>query len=235
MLRNPGDGQAWIDLAIACGRTGDPGCQRTAAERAVATAEFGGPELITGALLLDDLGDTEAADAAYRRALLSSRLVPFAIEWPRPVLVGDATLPEDDGAIGQLSRLLALESTGEPLGIDEITDDAVRAVAYALEGDDHDARDAIESAIATTPDQPLTWDVAVVLASHFGDPMGELLRVAAVARGGPFPDRDVTNITPRLSYDLAVFRSIPADGMLPEVERLRTRPPWPWILEDALP
>ena len=233
--RNPGDGQSWIDLAIACGRVGDTECQRNAAERAVATAEFGGPELITGALILDDLGETQAADAAYRRALLGSRLVTFVIDWPRRVTIGDATLPEDYGAIGELNRLVALHATGEPLGTDDISDDAVRAVAHALAGNDAGARDAIESAISAAPDQPLTWDIAVVLASHRDDPIGELLRIGAVARGGPFPERDVTNITPRLSYDLAVFRSIPADGMLPQVERLRTRPPWPWILEAALP
>lgn len=235
VLRNPGDGQSWIDLAIACGRMRDDACRLHAAERAVATAEFGGHELITAALVLDDLGETDAADAAYRRVVLGSRLATFAIDWPREVVIGDASLPEDFGALGELNRLIALHASGEPFVADEIADDAVRALAHAMAGDDERARDAIESAIAAAPDQALTWEVAVVLASHRGDPLDDLLRIGEVVRGGPFPDRDVTNVTPRLSYDLAVFRGVPADGMLPEAERLRTRPPWPWILERALP
>ncbi|HEX7224073.1 MAG TPA: O-antigen ligase family protein [Candidatus Limnocylindria bacterium] len=235
VARNPGDGQSWIDLALACRELGDDACSRRAADRAVATSEFAGAELITAALLLDDLGETAAADDAYRQALLGSRLATFGVDWPRAVPIGDAALAEDFGALGELNRLLALRAAGEPFVADEIADPSVRALAHAMDGNDEEARDAIDSAIDAAPDQLFTWEVAVILAHHRGDPIDELLRIGELVRGREFPDPDRATPTPRLSYDLAVFRAVPADGMLPAAERLQTRPPWPWILESALP
>ena len=68
---NPGDATAWTNLALLCEADGDVPCAREAAERAVAKARYLAPELLNAAVVLDRLGETDAADAAYRLSLLT--------------------------------------------------------------------------------------------------------------------------------------------------------------------
>lgn len=235
VARNPGDGQSWTNLSLLCAARGDDGCVREAAGRAVATAGFLEFELINAALQLESLGDARAADDAYRRSLLSQRLTGLAIDWPRRLRIGGAELEESLGALSELNRTLALWKMDEPIRPEAITDPAVRALAHAIRGDEPDADAWLERAIDADPASTLAWDLAVVLRDHWGRDVTDELRIAAVVRGGRFPERTVVPRTPRLWYDLASFRAYPADGLLLGAERLEMTVPFPWALEQALP
>ena len=89
--------------------------------------------------------------------------------------------------------------------------------------------------MATDVAQPLTWQIAILLHAHWGEPIDELIRIAESVSGGPFLRRDQLTRTPSLTYDIASFRGVPLDGLLPDAERLQTTPPFPWVLEPLLP
>ena len=40
---------------------------------------------------------------------------------------------------------------------------------------------------------------------------------------------------PSQTYDIATFRTYPADGFVSGAQRLGTSPPYPWILQQTLP
>lgn len=233
--RNPGDGQAWTNLALLCGELGDDPCRRRAAERAAATAEFSGAELVNAALVFGALGDTEAADGAYRGSLLSQRLTTLAVDWPRTVSIGDASLAQPFGAFGEVSRLLALRAAGDPIDPGSFGDPAVRALAHAMLDERGDAEAALEEAMIERPGEIMTWEITVVLLRHWGEPYDHALRIGELVRGGGFPPDDRATSTPPASGDLAVFRILPADGLVGGAERLKTVPSWPWILAEILP
>ena len=235
VARNPGDGPSWTNLALICARLEDRTCRATALKRAVANAPFGTPDLANAALGYEALGLPREADDAFRRSLLAARMTALAVDWPRTVEVRDTELAEDFGAITELHRLLAMHVGGEPVVPDEITDPGTRALAHALAGDRSRAEDALEAATEAHPDQPVTWQLAIVLRSHWGEPVDELIRIVEAVRGGPFLGRDEVGLVPSLTYDIASFRGVPLDGLLPEAQRLRTTPPFPWILERLLP
>ena len=235
VARNPGDGASWTNLALICARLEGPACQEAALERAVAMAPFGTPDLANAALAYEALGLHREADDAYRRSLLAVRATALAIEWPRTVEVGDTELAEDFGELTELSRLLASHVNGEPVDPERIGDPGARALAHALAGDRSAAEASLDTAIATQADQPVTWQLAIVLRTHWGEPVDELIRIAETVSGGPFLRRDQVTLVPSLTYDIASFRGVPLNGLLVDAESLRTTPPFPWILEPLLP
>lgn len=235
VARNPGDSASWTNLHLVCAQLEDRACRETALERAVAMAPFGTPDLANAALGYEALGLPQEADDAFRRSLLAARGTALAIEWPRAVEVGDTELAEDFGALSELHRVLAMTITGEPVNAGQIADPATRALAHAVAGDRSEAEAALEAATVADADQPVTWQLAILLRSHWGQPTDELVRIAEAVSGGPFAGPDQVTRIPSLTYDLASFRAMPLDGLLPGAERLRTRPPFPWILERLLP
>jgi tetratricopeptide (TPR) repeat protein len=235
VARNPGDGTSWTKLALLCARLDDPTCAEAALERAVAMAPFGTPELANAALAYEALGLRDRADDAFRRSLLATRSSALAIDWPRTVEVGDTELAEDFGALTEMHRLLAKRVNDEPVDPATITDPGVQALAHAFAGDRPAARASLEAAVAANPEQPVTWQLAIVLHAHWGEPVDDLVGVAEAVSGGPFLRRDQVARVPSLTYDIGSFRGVPLDGLLPDAERLRTTPPFPWILEPLLP
>jgi hypothetical protein len=72
-----------------------------------------------------------------------------------------------------MNRLLASHVHGEPVDPERITDPATRAVAHALAGDRPAAEASLDAAMAADPDQPITWEIAVVLHARWGEPVDE--------------------------------------------------------------
>jgi Tfp pilus assembly protein PilF len=235
VVRNSGDGSSWTNLALLCARLEDRACQVRALERAVAMAPFGRPDLANAALGYEAIDRRDDADDAYRRSLLAARATALALDWPRTVEVGSTELAEDLGALTEMNRLLARHVNGEPVDPEEIADTATRALAHALAGDRPAAEGWLEAAMATDPDQPVTWQLAILLRAHWGEPVDELIRIAEAVSGGPFLRRDQVTRIPSITYDLASFRAVPLDGLLIDAERLQTTPPFPWVLERLLP
>lgn len=235
VARNPGDGSSWTNLALLCARLEDRVCQETALERAVAMAPFGRPDLANAALGYEAIGRHDQADDAYRRSLLAARGTALALDWPRTVQVGDTQLAEDFGSLTDMHRLLAQHANGEPIDPGAFADAGTRALAHALAGDRPAAEDWIEIAMASAADQPVTWQLAILLRTRWGEPVDELIGIAEAVSGGPFLRRDQVARVPSLTYDLASFRGVPLDGLLTDAERLETTPPFPWILERLLP
>lgn len=232
---NPGDATAWINLALLCGRDGDRGCQEEAARRGMATARYLASELPNAALILKALGEAEAADQAYRLALLSQPQTRFVIEWPGPVPIGDGTLPEISDPSWQLNLLLARHEVQEPIDPADYSDPAVRALAHAMLGEREQAEEWVARSLAAQPADIRTWDIAIVLRSAWGDDVSEETRIASVVRGGTFPSRDLEVGIPRSVLDIGSFRAYPRDGFVSGATRLTTRPPFPWTLGWTLP
>ncbi|HYI65588.1 MAG TPA: O-antigen ligase family protein [Candidatus Limnocylindrales bacterium] len=233
-LRNPGDATAWANLALLCERDADAACAREAAERAVMRARYLAPELLNAAAVLDRLGETDAADAAYRLSLLTQPATSFVVEWPRSVAIGDGRIPDVADPSWQLNLLLARHATDEPLEPSEFSDSAVRALAHAANGEREEADRWLTIALDEHPDDIRTHDIAVILRDAWGEPIVEAVRIASVVRGRPFPDRDLEIGVPRTVQEIVSFRAYPRDGFVRSAVRLATRPPFPWILQGVL-
>ena len=160
---NPGDATAWTNLALLCEADGDVPCAREAAERAVAKAQYLAAELLNAAVVLDRLGETDAADAAYRLSLLTQYATSFVVDWPRTVSIGDGRIPEVTDSSWQLNLLLARHGTGEPIEPGEFADPAVRALAYAAVGEREEAERWLARAFEEHPDDARTHDIGVIL------------------------------------------------------------------------
>ena len=234
-LLNPGDATAWTNLALLCEAGGNATCARDAAERAVASARYLAPELLNAAVVLDRLGEAGAADAAYRLSLLTQPATSFVVEWPRPIAIGDGRIPDVTNPSWELNLLLARHATGEPIVPDEFADPAVRALAYAANGDREEAERWLAHALDEHPDDIRTHDIAVILRDAWGASIEESVRIASVVRGGPFPDRDPGSAVPRSILEVVSFRAYPRDGFVTSAVRLATRPPFPWTLQQVLP
>jgi O-antigen ligase/tetratricopeptide (TPR) repeat protein len=235
VARNSGDGSSWLNLSLACAGLGDPACQQEALERTVATASLGGPEMANAALGFEALGRTEEADDAFRRAILSQRLTTLAIEWPRPIPIGEADLDEAVGPDAELNRLLGQWAMGEGIDPEAIVDVRTRAVAHAILGEEAEADAWLERGIAAVPEEPLTWELAVVLRGHWGRPTERERRIGEVVRGGPFPARQASEALPTITWDIASFRGFPIDGLVLDADRVRPPQNFPWALEAVLP
>jgi tetratricopeptide (TPR) repeat protein len=232
---SPGDGSAWTNLALLCRDAGDEACAAMAAERATATASFLGLELANAAVTHESLGRAGAADDAYLRSLLSQRLTAFGLEWPRPVALGDTSMLEGYGALGELNRVLAGWAVDEPVEPEAVTDPAVRALVHAIAGDPDAAAPLLDDAIAATPDDPLPWQIAIVLRDAWGEAIEDELRAWHALTGRDFPAPDELPTRPTSTDDIASFRSYPGDELVPAAERLETDPIWPWVLRATLP
>jgi tetratricopeptide (TPR) repeat protein len=230
-----GDGASWANLAILCQRDGQSACAVDAAGRAVGAATLFGPEPINAALTYAAIDEPGRADDAYRVSLLVNRLTSLAVDWPRVVELDGATAGELDVQALELNRVLAAAAAGEPLDASPVTDPAVRALAAAIEGDREQAESALAESIATQPASLTTWEAALVLRRHWGEPLDDALRIYAAVRGRPAPDPDATPGVGGLSYDIATFRAFPLDGLLRGAEHLTPPRAWPWALEAVLP
>lgn len=232
---NPGDAVGWTNLALLCAREGDAECGVRAARRAAAMAQYRSIELVNAALVLEAAGKTEEADAAYRLSLLTQPLTSFAVPWPRSVAIRDGVIADFADPSWQLNVLLARRATGEAIVPDEFDDGAVRAVAYAMNGEREAAEELVAAAIATVPTDPRTWDLAIALRDAWGASVAREVRIAGVVRGRPVPDRDAAIGRPGLLWDIGSFRIYPLGGFVADATRLGTRPPYPWVIEEALP
>ncbi len=231
---SPGDGASWTNLAILCHASADEACATRAAERATATASFLGLELANAAITFDSVGRANLADDAYRRSLLSQRLTAFALEWPRRVGLADGRL-DGYGALGELNAVLAGWAMDEPMVPEAIIDPVVRALAHAMAGDQDAAAPLLDEAIAAAPDDPLPWQIAIVLRDAWGQPIEAELRAWHALTGRNFPAPDHLPAPPSSTDDIASFRSYPGDELVPGAERLETDPIWPWVLRRTLP
>jgi O-antigen ligase/tetratricopeptide (TPR) repeat protein len=234
-MLNPGDATAWTNLSLLCRRAGDTECQVHAAERAAAMARYGPAELLNAAVLLEDAGESEEADRAFRLSLLSQVRTSFVLDWPRTVHIGDGAIPDYGDAAWQLNRLVAMHAMGEPFAPEEFTDPGVRALAHTIAGDRPAAEADLVAAIKSAPDAAATWDFAIVLRDRWGQPVEEELRIASVVRRSPFPPRDLDAQIASQSFDVSSFRAFPRDGFVTDAVRTFTTPPYPWILSDLLP
>ena len=230
-----GDGASWANLALLCQRDGDDACARTAAGRALDVATLFGREAINAAVVYEAIGEPTAADDAYRLSLLVNRLTSLATEWPRPVGIGDASVSEFDPQALALNRVLAAAAGGQPMDPAEVADPTVRAFAAALRGDRDLAEAALAQAMATEPNALTTWEMALVLRRHWGEPIDDALRIYGAVAGRPAPRFDATPGVSGLNYDIATFRAFPLDGFLRDAQHLITPRVWPWAMEAVLP
>ena len=233
-LLNPGDATAWTNLALLCEADGDDDCARHAAERATATARYLAPELLNAAVVFERLGQPDAADEAYRRSLLTQPATSFVVDWPRGIDIGDGRIADVTDPSWQLNLLLARHSTGEPIIPEAYADPAIRALAYAANGDRDEAERWLERGLAQHPDDIRTPDIAVILRDAWGEPIEQSIRIAEVVRGRPFPDRD-PRAGPRSIRDVGSLRTYPGDGFVTAAVRMTTRPAFPWTLQLILP
>lgn len=232
---NPGDATAWTNLALLCAAAQDRACTLAATERAGATARYLAPELVNAALLADGLGAADEADALYRRSLLTHPGTSFVVEWPRPIAVGDGTLPGINDLSSQLNLLLARLAAGERIEPETFEHPAVRALAHASVGERDEAEAMLARAIDESPGEIRTHDINVILRDAWGLPTDHARRVASAARGRAFPSRDGGAGLPRTTFDIGSFRGYPRDGLVTSAVRLGTRPPFPWPLRQILP
>ncbi|MDQ3148335.1 MAG: O-antigen ligase family protein [Chloroflexota bacterium] len=234
-LLNPGDATAWTNLALLCEADGDADCAGHAAERAAATARYSAPELLNAAVLLERLGRTRAADAAYRLSLLTQPATSFVVEWPREIDIGTGALPGINDPSWQLNLLLSRHATGDTIEPAEFPDPAVRALAHATNGERDEAETWLARALGERADDVRTHDINIILRDAWGLPIDDALEVASVVRGLAFPDRDLEVDVPTIVFDVGSFRAYPRDGFVSAAVRLTTRPPFPWTLQDLLP
>jgi O-antigen ligase/Tfp pilus assembly protein PilF len=227
---SPGDGVAWTNLALICAASDDPACTRHAAERAVATATPGGDQLANAALLFDGLGDSRAADDAYRLSLLTNPWTGLALRWPRPIAVGAGGVPELGAEAAELNLLIARRVTGEQIDPVGYRFEVVRALASAMVGDRAAAEAEVRRAIASAPGSLAAWDVAALLERHYGEDPSAAIRVGDVLRGRSLATGPPG--IPGLTFDIATFRAYPADGLVGAAQRLERW--WPWALEALL-
>lgn len=232
---NPGGATGWANLSLLCEGAGAADCQAEAAHRAAATARYGSVESLNAALSLEDAGEAEAADHAYRQSLLSHVLTGFVADWPRPVRIGDGTIPDYADPSWQLNRLLAWHAMGEPIEPATIDDPAVRALAHAMLGERAAAEALLERAIDEAPASSATWDIAIVLRDAWGEDVSDEIRIATVVRGRRFPERQAEVAIPRTSFDISIFRVSPRDGFVQDAIRFIPARPYPWILGEVLP
>lgn len=231
VARNPGDGLSWTNRALTCLELGDSVCASDSFDMVVAKASRG-PELANAALGYEALGRLDAADDAFRRSLLVQPRTAFALEWPRAPTTLDPLPAEPVVGLNLLVAQWVTTGSADPA---RFVDPATRALAHAMRGERSEAEAWLTRAMATSPDAAFTWELAAVLNQHWGLPSARAIRIAEVVRGRPLPGRSERSLTPVLTYDIASFRGVPLDGLVPDAERLRVLPPFPWILEELLP
>jgi hypothetical protein len=229
---NAGDGPSWTNLAILCLESGDDACASHAAHRAVETASLFDIELANAALILDRLGETDAADRAYRLSLLTNISTGLTVPWPRSVDVGTDLAVEIGETTGEMNLAVARRVLGLPIDPARYTDPSARALAAAMIGDRPTAEVALDRSFDDLRDIVTTWDIALLLRSHWGEPVDHIRAVDTALRGNPIGENGPE--VPGVSYDIASFRIYPRDEFVRPAVRLLTQDPWPWFLEPLL-
>ncbi len=229
---NAGDGPSWTNLAILCLEEGDDGCASRAAARAVDTASLFGRELANAALVLDRLGQTDAADRAYRLSVLTNPSTTLALPWPRPIQLGRRLAPEIGETAGELNLVIGRGMLGKAIDVAQYEDPTARALAAAIVGDRAEAESSLAEALSTQREEVTAWDIAALLRRHWGEPIERTLAIDEALRGMPLATGRAG--VPALTYDIASFRTYPLDGLVGPAVRLLPEDPWPWVLEPLL-
>ncbi len=228
---NPGDGLSWVNLAVLCRERGDRDCARRAADRAAATADAAGPQLVNAASTYEWLGDTVAADTAYGRSLRTNWWTAITVPWPRRVEVspagGTAATAESE-----LSVLIARGFAGDRVDPGSYASPAARMLAAAVAGDREMALELADELERAARASATIWLLVAMVRDHYGLPAEHELAVARVADGRPLPADP--SAVPASITDIASFRAYPADGLVPGATRLLPERPWPWALEPML-
>jgi O-antigen ligase/tetratricopeptide (TPR) repeat protein len=230
---NPGDDDAWTNLALLCRSSGDTACAARAARKAVDYAPTGGSQLINAAMVFESLGDHASADGAYRLSELVNLNTTLGPAWPRRVDPGTVVPAGMDTTTGELNLLVARATLGDSVDPNQFTAPAVQALAYAIEGNRHDALGRLAAARSAAPDDALTWDMTILLERHWGEDFSYAEAVDRALRGGPLAT--APQQPARLVWDVASFRPFPADGLVSSARRLLAASPWPSTLEGLLP
>lgn len=230
---NDGDGPSWTNLAILCLEAGDDACASHAAQRAIDTASLSDIELVNAALVLDRLGETEAADRAYRLSLLTNFSTSFVVAWPRPIEVGTDIAVEIGVTAGEINLAVARRALDLPIDVVRYDDPTARALAAAIAGERGVAEEALDRALDQFRDSSTTWDLAVLLRSHWGEPVDRTLAIDTALRGSSILEQGPPQAR-GLTYDIASFRIYPRDGFVRPAVRLLPDRPWPWFLEPLL-
>ena len=212
---------------------GDTACAARSARKAVDYAPTGGSQIINAAMVFESLGDHASADSAYRLSELVNLNTTLGPAWPRRVDPGTVVPAGMDTTTGELNLLVARARLGESVDPSRFTAPAVRALAYAIEGNRHDALGSLATAQSSAPDNPLTWDIAIVLQRHWGEDASHAEAVDRALRGGPLATGPPQPA--RLVWDVASFRPFPADGLVSSARRLLATAPWPSTLDPLLP
>jgi tetratricopeptide (TPR) repeat protein len=230
---NLADAPSWTNLAVLCDEAGDRACALAASEAAARWSPVTHRELINAALVEDHAGDPTAADGFYRRSLLDYPYTALSVSWPRRTLIDPTTVAPPATPTGQLALVLALAAEGEPVIPPAGSDPSIDAVAAALRNDRNAAALALQEAESREPLESLTWEVAAVLQSHWGQDPTHAIAVATFLRGSPLPL--VAEDPPTVTYEIASLHIVPRDELVRGAERLMPTPAWPWALERLLP
>jgi Flp pilus assembly protein TadD len=229
---NPGDATSWTNLAILCLAGNDRVCASDAADHALHASGGTGLALVNAALVYEDIGQPTKADAAYLASLQQRWQTALVVHWPRRLPMGGDVASEHGPPLSQLSVLLARRLQDEPLRPTAYTSAIIRAVAYAMSGDEASGRKAVAAATREARGDSITWDLVALLQRHWGDDDSVALRVGAVTRGGRLAVRPATIVAS--IRDIAALRAVPADGLVSGAQRLLSPSPWPWVLEPLL-
>ena len=228
---NPADAPSWTNLAVLCNEAGDRACALAASEAAARWSPVTYRELVNAALVEARYGHAAEADDLYRRSLLSYPYTALSVNWPRPISIDPAQVSTTT-PFTQLALVLALAAEGEPIIAPAGSDPSVDAVAAALRNDRVQATAAMQDAERSEPFEALTWQVASVLKSHWGEDPTQALAIAAFL-GSPLSH--VAGGPPSVTYEIASLHIVPRDELVQGAERLMPAPPWPWALERLLP
>ena len=133
----------------------------------------------------------------------------------------------------QLAVVLALAGEGQPVVAPQGSDPIITAIAAAIRNDRAAAVAALRQAEQREPYEPLTWQVAAVLETHWGEDAEQALAIAAFLQNGPLTH--VAGGPPAVTYEIGSLHVIPLDELVRHAERLSPVPPWPWALERFLP
>ena len=172
------------------------------------TATPQGRELVNAAIVYEWLGDTAAADRAYRLSMLTTYLTGLTQPWPRPIAIGDPTTAASWPPTSRSGTCWSRGAlTGEPIRVDDYTGSIARALAAAMIGDQATAEEEVRRGLRRDPSLHHHVGGGALLGRHYGTDDGRLERVADATRGQSLPD---PSQPPSLIYDIATFRAYPA-------------------------
>lgn len=229
---NPGDWASWINLSLLCLAAHDATCAAHAARQSIRPSDRTGLAVVNAALVYLALGQDPEADAAYGAALLDSWQTALTVPWPRAIPLADQGAAAGGASTAQLALLVGRRQHGEELKPETYTLASIRALAFAMQGDEAAARSALAAATREQAADPFSWDVAALLLRHWGEDDAMALRIGRLTRGSPLSD--LPPEPPPLTYDIASFRAYPGDALVSAAERLLVERPWPWVLEPLL-